>query len=175
VQAWQLDGRGKAVMPLAHLESIENVTGTIGNDIVIGNANANSFTYTAADGTHAGQSASYGFDIYYGGANGAADDPGDAVDFSRLGTQESIAAAPLFGQTLLPHDAKGITIDLAQAVTIAMVDPVTGETSSITGSLVSTVGGAERTDLALLAWSAPAGDGEAQATIDETSAPTVPW
>src|SRR5262249_4212194 len=67
VQAWQLDGDGKALMPLAHLENIDNVTGTVGNDVVIGNANANTFTYTAADGSHDGQAASYGFDIYYGG------------------------------------------------------------------------------------------------------------
>ena len=167
VQAWQLDGSGKAVMPLAHLENIDNVTGTVGNDVVIGNANANTFTYTAADGTHDGQSASYGFDVYYGGPSGAANDPGDTVDFSRLGTQESVAAAPASRQALLPHDAKGITLDLAQAVTIAMVDPVTGETTGVTGSLVSTIGGAEQTDLALLAWSAPAEGGAAQATIEE--------
>ena len=41
--------------------------GTVGNDVIVGNAKANTFTYTAADGTHDGQSASYGFDIYYGG------------------------------------------------------------------------------------------------------------
>jgi RTX calcium-binding nonapeptide repeat (4 copies) len=167
VQAWQLDAHGKAAMPLAHLENIANVTGTIGNDVVIGNANANTFTYTAADGTHEGQSASYGFDVYYGGPSGTPNDAGDTVDFSRLGTQESVAAAPASTQTLLPHDAKGITLDLARAVRIAMVDPVTGETSSVTGSLVATVGGAEQTDLALLAWSAPAEGGEgAQATIE---------
>jgi Ca2+-binding RTX toxin-like protein len=167
VQAWQLDGNGKAVMPLAHLENIDNVTGTVGNDVVIGNANANTFTYTAADGTRDGQASSYGFDIYYGGPNGAANDPGDAVDFSRLGTQESVAAAPGSNQTLLPHDAKGITVDLAQSVTIATIDPVTGESSTVTGSLVSSIGGAEPTDLALLAWSTPAAGGEAQATIEE--------
>src|SRR5262245_17848597 len=167
VQAWQLDANGKAVMPLAHLENIDNVTGTVGNDVVVGNANANTFTYTAADGSHDGQAASYGFDIYYGGPNGAGNDPGDAVDFSRLGTQESVAVAPDANQTLLPHDAKGITLDLAQAVTIATVDPMTGEATSVTGSLVSTVGGAEATDLALLAWSAPAGGGEGHATIEE--------
>jgi RTX calcium-binding nonapeptide repeat (4 copies) len=167
VQAWQLDADGKAVMPLAHLENIDNVTGTVGNDVVIGNANANTFTYTAADGTHDGQSASYGFDIYYGGPNGAANDPGDTVDFSRLGTQESVAAAPEANATLLPHDAKGITVDLAQAVTISHVDPVSGETSTVTGSLVSTIGGEEQTDLALLAWSAPAEGGAAQATIED--------
>jgi hypothetical protein len=167
VQAWQLDSNGKAVMPLAHLENIDNVTGTIGNDVVIGNANANTFTYTAADDTHEGQSASYGFDVYYGGPSGVANDPGDTVDFSRLGTQESAAVAPASGQTLLPHDAKGITLDLAQAVTIAIIDPATGATSMVTGSLVSTLGGAEQTDLALLAWSAQAEGGEAQATIEE--------
>jgi hypothetical protein len=166
VQAWQLDSNGKAVMPLAHLENIDNVTGTIGNDVVIGNANANTFTYTAADDTHEGQSASYGFDIYYGGPSGAANEPGDTVDFSKLGTQESLAVAPASAQTLLPHDAKGITLDLAQAITVAMVDPVTGATARVTGSLVSTVGGAEQTDLALLAWTAPPDGGEAYASIE---------
>jgi hypothetical protein len=166
VQAWQLDAEGKAVMPLAHLENIDNVTGTIGNDVVIGNANANTFTYTAADGTHAGQNASYGFDIYYGGPSGATNDPGDTVDFSRLGTQVSVAAAPAYSQALLPHDAKGITVDLAAAVTIAMVDPLTGAASRVTGSLVSTVGGTEETDLALLAWTAPPDGSEAHSSIE---------
>ena len=67
----------------------------------------------------------------------------------------------------MPLDAKGITVDLAQAVTIATVDPETGEAATVTGSLVSTIGGAEQTDLALLAWSAAPEDGEAHATIEE--------
>ena len=166
VQVWKLDENGQATTAVAHLENIDNVVGSIGNDIVKGNANANTFTYTASDGSH-GQGASYGFDIYYGGPSGAAGDLGDTADFSRLGTQASAAAAPASEQILLPHDAKGITVDLAQAVTIATVDPMTGETSSVTGSLVSTVGGAEQTDLALLAWSAPPGSGEAHATIED--------
>ncbi|MFZ0854036.1 MAG: calcium-binding protein [Hyphomicrobiaceae bacterium] len=170
VQAWQLDANGKAEKPLAHLENIDNVTGTVGNDVVVGNAQANTFTYTAADGSANGQSASYGFDIYYGGpgdAGSAANDLGDAVDFSRLGSEESIAAAPGSEQTLLPFHAEGITVDLAQAVTIATVDPETGEATTVTGSLVSTIGAAEPLDLALLAWTAPEDGCEAQSTIED--------
>lgn len=170
VQAWQLDANGKAEKPLAHLENIDNITATVGNDVVVGNGQANTFTYTAADGTANGQSASYGFDIYYGGpgdAGSAADDLGDAVDFSRLGSEESIAAAPESEQTLLPFHAEGITVDLAQAVTIATVDPETGEATTVTGSLVSTIGGAEPLDLALLAWTAPEDGCEAQSTIED--------
>ena len=110
VQAWQLDANGKAEKPLAHLENIDNITGTVGNDVVVGNAQANTFTYTAADGTANGQSASYGFDIYYGGpgdAGSAADDLADAVDFSRLGSEESIAAAPEFGTDVAPIPRRG--------------------------------------------------------------------
>ena len=168
VQVWKLDENGKATTAVAHLENIDNVAGTIGNDIIKGNANANTFTYTAADGTHDGQSASYGFDLYYGGPSDAAGDLGDTADFSRLGTQASAAAAPPGAEPiLLPHDAKGITVDLAQSVTITTVDPMTGEAATVTGSLVSTIGGAEQTDLALLAWSAPPGGGEAHATIED--------
>jgi hypothetical protein len=166
VQVWKLDENGQATTAVAHLENIDNVIGSIGNDIVKGNANANTFTYTASDGSH-GEGASYGFDIYYGGPSEAAGDLGDTADFSRLGTQASGAAEPGSEQILLPHDAKGITVDLAQSVTIASVDPMTGEASSVTGSLVSTVGGAEQTDLALLAWSAPPGSAEAHATIED--------
>jgi hypothetical protein len=166
VQAWLRDGDGKAATPLAHLENIDNIVGTIGNDVVKGNANANTFTYTASDGTQ-GQSASYGFDLYYGGPNDAAGDLGDTADFSRLGTQASAAAAlPGAAPILLPHEAQGITIDLAQSVTISTVDPMTGEVATVAGSLVSTIGGAERTDLALLAWTAPSEAGEAHATIE---------
>jgi RTX calcium-binding nonapeptide repeat (4 copies) len=166
VQAWQLDEHGKAEKPLAHLENIDNVTATVGNDVVVGNAQANTFTYTAADGTANGQSASYGFDIYYGGpGDAAADDLGDAVDFSRLGRR--IAAAPGSEQTSLPFHADGITVDLAQAVTIASVDPETGEATTVTGSLVSTSGGAEPLDLALLAWTAASEEGEAHGTIEQ--------
>jgi Ca2+-binding RTX toxin-like protein len=166
-QAWLLDGEGKASTPLAHLENIDNVIGTIGNDTVIGNANANTFTYTAADGTDNGP-ASYGFDIYYGGPTNAAGDLGDTADFSRLGTEASAAAAPAGSEPiLLPHDAKGISVDLARSVTIATVDAMTGEASTVTGSLVSTVGGAEQTDLALLAWSATPESREAHATIED--------
>ena len=170
VRAWQLDANGKAEKPLAHLENIDNVIGTVGNDVVVGNAQANTFTYTAADGTANGQSASYGFDIYYGGpgdAGSAADDLADAVDFSGLGSEESIAAAPESEQTLLPFHAEGITVDLAQAVTIATVDPETGEATTVTGSLVSTIGGAEPLDLALLAWTAAEDGCEAQSTIED--------
>jgi len=168
VQAWLLDGDGKASTPLAHLENIDNVVGTIGNDVIQGNANANTFTYTAADGTRAGQRASYGFDLYYGGPSDAAGDLGDTVDFSRLGTQASAAAAPPGTATiLLPHDAKGIAVDLAQSVTITTIDPMTGEAATVTGSRVSTIGGAEQTDLALLAWSATPHGGEAHATIED--------
>ena len=170
VQAWQLDANGKAEKPLAHLENIDNVTGTVGNDFVVGNDQANTFTYTAADGTANGQSASYGFDIYYGGpddAVSAADDLGDAVDFSRLGSEASIAGAPESEQTLLPFHAEGITVDLAQGVTIATVDPETGEATAVTGSLVSTIGGAEPLDLALLAWTAPQDGSEGHSTIED--------
>jgi Ca2+-binding RTX toxin-like protein len=169
VQAWQLDENGKAEKPLAHLENIDNVTGTVGNDVVVGNAQANTFTYTAADGTANGQSASYGFDIYDGGDTAGAVDAHDTADFSALGSQESVAAALAEGidSTLLPHDATGITVDLAQAVTVTTVDPETGDFTSVTGSLVSTVGGSEQTDLALLAWTAPEDGSEAQSTIED--------
>lgn len=169
VQAWQLDGDGKAVMPLAHLENIDNVTGTVGNDVVIGNDNANLFTYTAADGSDSGQHASYGFDIYYGGPNQAAEgtaDVGDTVDFSRLGTQESNAGSGAGEQTLLPFDAKGITLDLEHSVTISTTDPMTGEATTVTGTLVSTTGGSEQTDLALLAWTAVADGNEGHSSIE---------
>jgi len=168
VQVWKLDENGKATTAVAHLENIDNVVASIGNDIVKGNGNANTFTYTAADGTHDGQNASYGFDIYYGGPSDATGDLGDTADFSRLGTQASAAAAaPGSAPILLPHDAKGIIVDLAQSVTIATVDPMTGDTTTVTGSLVSTIGGAEQTDLALLAWSAAPAGGEAHATIED--------
>jgi hypothetical protein len=170
VQAWQLDGNGKAVMPLAHLENIDNVTGTVGNDVVIGNANANTFTYTAADGTQEGQSASYGFDIYVGGdpASSSATDAHDTADFSALGSQASVAAALAEGVTsvLLPNDATGIMVDLAQAVSITTIDPETGDATTVTGSLVTTLGGSEETDLALLAWTAPADGSEAHSSIE---------
>ena len=162
VQAWQLDADGKAAMPLAHLENIANVTGTVGNDIIIGNANANTFTYTAADGSLDGVSASYGFDVYNGG-NGAGD-PSDTVDFSQLGTRQSVADGLGADHTLLPHGAKGITVDLAMAVAIAAVDPLSGDTTTVTGSLVSSVGGDGDTDLALLAWTEDGG--QAHATIE---------
>ena len=168
VQAWQLDGDGKAVMPLAHLENIDNVTGTVGNDILVGNANANTFTYTAADGSNTGESASYGFDIYYGGPRTeavAASDLDDRVDFSKLGTQDSLDATGM-DQILLPYDAKGISIDLGHSLTIASVDPETGEATTVTGSVVSTIGGSEQMDLALLAWSAPHDDHAGEATIE---------
>jgi hypothetical protein len=167
VQAWQLDADGKAVIPLAHLENIDNVTGTVGNDIIVGNGNANRFTYTAADGSQDGQGASYGFDIYYGGprSGSAADDLGDSVQFSGLGTQESRAAG--FDQILLPYHAEGITADLGQSVTIASIDPETGQASVVTGSLVSTIGGAEQMDLALLAWTGQPEGGEARSTIEQ--------
>jgi hypothetical protein len=167
VQVWKLDENGKATTAVAHLENIDNVVASIGNDIVKGNGNANTFTYTAADGTHDGQNASYGFDIYYGGPSDATGDLGDTADFSRLGTQASAAAAaPGSAPILLPHDAKGITVDLAQSVTIATVDPMTGDTTTVTGSLVSTIGGAEQTDLALLAWTAPPDGSEGHSTIE---------
>ena len=44
---------------------------------------------------------------------------------------------------------------------------MTGEAATVTGSLVSTIGGAEQTDLALLAWSAAPHGGEAHATIED--------
>ena len=166
VQAWLRDGDGKAAAPLAHLENIDNVVGTVGNDIVKGNANANTFTYTASDGTH-GHSASYGFDIYYGGPADAADDLDDTADFSALGSQHAVAAALAEGEdsVLLPHDATGIRVDLGQAVSVTTVDPKTGNLATVTGSLVTAVGGSEDTDLALLAWTAHAGS-EGHATIE---------
>ncbi len=170
VQAWQIDADGKAFMPLAHLENIDNVTGTVGNDIIVGNDNANTFTYTAADGTANGQAASYGFDIYYGAdaASSNASDGHDTADFSGLGSQASVAAALAEGldSTLLPHAATGITVDLEQAVKVTTVDPETGDRVSVTGSLVSTIGGSEQTDLALLAWSAHQDGSDGQATIE---------
>src|SRR5262245_9999453 len=121
VQAWLRDADGKAAA-LAHLENIDNVLGTVGNDIVKGNTNANTFTYTASDGTH-GQSASYGFDIYYGGPGDAANDLDDTADFSVLGSQHAVAAALAAGEdsVLLPHDATGISVDLGQAVSVTTV------------------------------------------------------
>jgi hypothetical protein len=68
---------------------------------------------------------------------------------------------------LLPFHADGISVDLAQAVTIATVDPETGEATTVTGSLVSTIGGDEPLDLALLAWTAPEDGCEAQSTIED--------
>src|SRR5262245_17940470 len=167
VQAWQLDADGKAVIPLAHLETNDNMFGTFGNDIIVGNGNANRFTYTAHDGSEDGHSASYGFDIYYGGprTGSAADDLGDSVQFSRLGTQEALAAG--FDQIQLPYHAKGITVDLGQSVTIASIDPQTGEAAVVTGSLVSTIGGSEQMDLALLAWTTEPEDGNAYSSIEQ--------
>src|SRR5262245_14473909 len=166
VQAWLRDADGKAAAPLAHLENIDNVVGTVGNDIVKGNTNANTFTYTASDGTH-GQSASYGFDIYYGGTGDAADDLDDTADFSVLGSQHAVAAALAAGEdsVLLPHDATGISVDLGQAVSVTTVDPETGNPTTVAGSLVTAVGGSQDTDLALLAWTAQEGS-EGHATIE---------
>jgi hypothetical protein len=167
VQAWQLDANGVAITPLAHLENVDNVTGSVGNDIVIGNADANTITYTASDGTGA-QSASYGFDIYHGGSSNAAADGQDTADFSALGSQESVAAALAEGVdlVLLPDAATGITVDLAEAVTVTTVNPETGDLMTVSGSVVSTIGGTEQTDLALLAWAASADGGEESSTIE---------
>lgn len=154
LNAWLRDASGRAATPLAHIENVDIVIGTIGNDIVLGDDDPNTFIYTArgdavidADGrTGVGPAASYGFDIYAGGSDNNADDRADAVDFSRLGA-DGDGAAPL------PFAASGITVDLAQAVTVVIPDPHTGADWEVTGSLISTLGGIERVDLALLTWS----------------------
>ncbi|MEW5964938.1 MAG: hypothetical protein AB1749_15420 [Pseudomonadota bacterium] len=170
IQAWQLDANGLAATALAHIEGVDDVVGTIGNDIVVGNANANTFIYSArsdvvtdaAGNTGLGPAASYGFDIYVGGDADPADG-GDAVDFSRLG------AAGANGEIALPFAAVGISVDLEQSATVSVTDPVSGAELELRGSLVSTTGGAERVDLALLVWSGSAEDsaaGGASSTIE---------
>jgi hypothetical protein len=144
VNAWQLDGNGLAAVPLAHLEGIDNVIGTVGNDILIGNANANTFTYTASNGD---SGAVFGVDIYVGGAAGPAD-PGDTADFSRLGPSDGSAA----GATALPDAAAGISVDLVVAVSVTVTDPLSGADTVVTGSLVTTSGSSDNRPLALLTW-----------------------
>jgi len=175
VQAWLIDSDGKASIPLAHLENIDNVVGSVGSDVLIGNGDANTFVYTAADDARSnadehlesGPAASYGFDIYAGGVSvsPAVPDNHDTADFSRLAPGSVIAAKT--DETLLPHDATGITVDLAKSVTVSTVNPETGERAEVAGSLVSTIGGAEQTDLALLAWSESKVDAPAQSTIEQ--------
>lgn len=161
IQVWQLDGDGIAVAPLAHIENIDNVAGTVGNDFIVGNDNANTFIYTATDdrvtdasgAISIGAQASYGFDIYIGGTS-AGGDQADTLDFSWLGPAEGAGAGSTlnFAVALLPHEATGIAVDLQDSVTVIMPDPMTGLSIEITGSLVSTGGGSQAVDLALLVW-----------------------
>jgi hypothetical protein len=178
VQAWTIGADGAVGTALAHLDNVETIVGTVGSDVMVGNAEANTFVYTAADDARldgagqiaTGPGASYGFDIYYGAEAAGANawDGHDTADFSALGSQASVAAALAEGvdSTLLPHDATGIAVDLAQAVKLTTIDPGTGDHTAVTGSVVSTIGGSEQTQLALLAWSAPADGSEGQATIE---------
>lgn len=170
IQAWQLDANGRASTALAHIEGVDQIVGTIGNDIIVGDDDANTFIYSArsdivsdtAGGTGVGPTASYGFDIYVGGAAVPSDDR-DTVDFSRLGTSGAD------GAITLPFGAIGISVDLEQSATISIPDPISGAALELTGSLVSTTGGTEQVDLALLAWSEPAGeaaDGTSLSTIE---------
>lgn len=278
VQAWLLDGSGAAAIPLAHLDSIETVVGTAGNDIIVGSEAGNTFVYTAWDdaatdaqgSTVAGPAALYGFDIYDGGdghsglasqdasvaasttgsdapadpppdtstgttsaAPAAADTGGDvddvapvpfassdaqvisaaagdamltaglaagdpapdqassesvttavdpadagsppvdaASDANPTGTDTSIQAPPdaplpdldtvdfgrlamdlsTAGSVLLPDHSVGIVCDLEASVTVATVDPLTGNDILVTGSLVTTTGGDIDRPLALLVW-----------------------
>lgn len=169
INAWLRDAGGQAATPLAHIENVDIVIGTIGNDIVLGDEDANTFVYTArgdavidADGRMSvGPGASYGFDIYAGGPANSADDSADAVDFSRLGA-DGDGGAPL------PFAASGITVDLEQAVTVVIADPYTGADWEVTGSLVSTIGGSERVDLALLTFSNADPEAEGGASSIET-------
>ena len=50
-------------------------------------------------------------------------------------------------KTELPNGATGITVDLSQPVTISAVDPATGEECTVTGSVVSTIGGSEQVEV----------------------------
>ena len=187
VQAWSLDADGKADAALAHIQNVDNVVGTVGNDIVVGNAHANTVTYTISDdaahatvgGDGTGASASDGFDIISGGpspfAHGheAAGDVHDTVNFSRVGSAAGVATAVAVGVTaeILSNHATGIKVDLQVAVTIDATDPHTGGTVAVTGSVVSTNGGeGVPVDLALLTWapqSAANGHGTASAATVE--------
>ena len=186
VNAVSLDADGKIGHALAHIQHVDNVVGTVGNDIIVGNGHANTITYTAsddaqhatADGDGTGAGASYGFDIVSGGpdpfsghAHEKASDSHDTLDLSHVGSQEGVKEAASHGQAaeVLPDDAKGVTVDLEQSITIETVNPHTGGTVEVTGTLVSTTGGSERTDLALIVWAAPAKEttpGEMIATIE---------
>lgn len=192
VQLWQLNENGEATRALAHLESIDTVIGTTGSDIVAGDGNANTFIYTAdSDAEHgaradpvAGENASYGFDIYAGGGETVLslpddatetgdtdvyDDDGDTVDFSRI-------APALDGHghgdgapdptSFLPFGATGITIDLEDAVTIEITNPRSGESLEVTGAIVSTHGGTQDVDLALVAFSSGGEGRDGQSTIE---------
>ena len=169
VQAWSLDADGKADTALAHIANVDNVIGTVGNDIVSGNAHANTVTYTASDdaqhatagGDGTGAASSYGFDIVSGGpspfghGHERAGDVHDTVDFSHVGSAAGVAAAAAVGVAaeILSNHATGIKVDLQVAVTIEATNPHSGATVEVTGSVVSANGG-EGTplDLALLTW-----------------------
>ena len=187
VQAWSLDADGKTDAALAHIENVDNVVATIGNDIVIGNTHANTVTYTASDdaghatagGDGTGAASSYGFDIISGGPSltghgrEAAGDVHDTADFSRVGAAEGVAAAVAAGVAakILSHHATGIKVDLQVAVTIEATNSHTGGTIEVTGSIVSANGGeGTPVDLALLTWapqSASNGHGTAPAATIE--------
>ena len=184
IQVWKLDESGIAVTPIAHIEGVGTIIGTIGDDVMIGDEEANAFVYSASDGEGAaGAAPSYGFDVYAGGSETALsgrapssgleviDDHGDRADFSRLmpevgsgeqGTSEHRGAA------ILPFDAKGIAVDLESSVRIEITDPGTGETIDLTGSLVSTHGGTRDIDLALIAWSQGSADAQGPAATVES-------
>ena len=186
VNATTLDTDGTVGQALAHIQHVNNVVGTVGNDIIVGNNHANTITYTASDdaqhatagGDGTGAGASYGFDIVSGGpdpfsghAHEKASDSHDTLDLSRVGSQEGAGQAAEHGQhaETLADDAKGIKVDLEQSITIETVNPHTGAAVEITGTLVSTTGGSDRTDLALIVWAAPAKEttpGEMVATIE---------
>jgi hypothetical protein len=185
--AAKIESDGSEGAPLASINNVDNVAGTIGNDIISGNDHANKIIYTADDdaqhATHGGDGtgagASYGFDIVSGGPNALdhsahekASDNHDTVDFSRVGSKEGVAEAASHGNKavdVLSHDAKGVHVDLEKSITIETVNPHTGDAVQITGTLVSTTGGSERTDLALIVWAAPAKEtspGELVSTIE---------
>lgn len=171
---------------VAHVAHVDNVIGTTGNDTIVGNGHANTITYTADDdaqhatagGDGTGAGANYGFDIVSGGpdpfsghAHEKASDAADTLDMSHVGSQDGAVEAAGNGQhaEILSGGAQGIQVDLERSITIETVNPHTGEATQITGTLVSTTGGTERTDLALIVWAAPAHEttpGEMVATIE---------
>ena len=175
VQAWSLGADGKTDAALAHIENVDNVIGTVADDIISGNAHANTITYTASDDAqHAtpgcdgtGAQSSYGFDIISGGpspfshSHEAAGDVHDTADFSRVGSAEGVgeAAAQGIAAEILSDHATGIAVDLQVAVTIDATNPHSGATVEVTGSVVSANGGSVPVDLALLTWAPQSNSG----------------